>query len=81
MLRIQNIKLNITHTQEELLAKIARSLKITEKEIKSYTIKKRSIDARKKEEIKYIYCIDVAVASEGKILKKARNVNVSQGQK
>ncbi|MBQ4529873.1 MAG: NAD(P)-binding protein [Lachnospiraceae bacterium] len=81
MLRIQNIKLNITHTQEELLAKIARSLKITEKEIKSYTIKKRSIDARKKEEIKYIYCIDVAVASEGKILKKARNVNVSQVQK
>ena len=81
MLRIQNLKLNITHTQEELLTKIARSLKITEKEIKSYSIKKKSIDARKKDDIKYIYCIDVAVASEGKILKRARNSNVSLIQK
>ena len=57
MLRINNLKLNISHTEEELLEKIVRSLKISRKELKSYTIRKQSIDARKKEDIKYIYTI------------------------
>ncbi len=77
MLRINNLKLNISHTEEELLEKIVRSLKISKKELKSYTIRKQSIDARKKEDIKYIYCIDANVSSESKILKKLKNANVS----
>lgn len=77
MLRINNLKLNIGHTEEELLEKIVRSLKISRKELKSYTIRKRSIDARKKEDIKYIYCIDAAVQTETKVLKKAKNTNIS----
>ena len=77
MLRINNLKLNISHTEEELLEKIVRSLKISRKELKSYTIRKQSIDARKKEDIKYIYCIDANVSSENKILKKVKNANIS----
>lgn len=77
MLRISNLKLNIGHTEEELLEKIVRSLKISRNELKSYTIRKQSIDARKKEDIRYIYCVDVAVQSETKVLKKSKNVNIS----
>lgn len=77
MLRINNLKLNIGHTQEELLEKIVQSLKVSRKELKSYTIRKQSIDARKKQDIKYIYCIDAAVQSESKILKRAKSPNIS----
>lgn len=77
MLRINNLKLNIGHTEEELLEKIVRSLKISRQELKSYTIRKQSVDARKKEDIKYIYCVDAAVQSEGKVCKRIKNANIS----
>lgn len=73
MLRINNVKLNISHTEEELLEKIVRLLKINRKEVKSYTIRKQSIDARKKDDIKYIYCVDVLIQSEKKVIKKIKD--------
>lgn len=81
MLRINNIKLNFNHSDQELQEKIAKALKLKASEIKSYTIRKRSIDARRKNEIKYIYCVDVAVASESKIYKRAKNPNVTLCEK
>lgn len=80
MLRINNIKLDIGHTEEELLEKISKTLKISPKAVKLYNIRKKSIDARKNTEIKYIYCVDVSVEQEEKILKKAKNANISKVQ-
>lgn len=78
MLRINNIKLDIGHAEEKLLEKISKTLKVSLKDVKSYIIRKKSIDARKNTEIKYIYCVDVAVEQEEKILKKAKNANISK---
>lgn len=72
MLRIQQLKLPCTHTEAELMEKIAKLLKIPKKEIKACTIVKKSIDARK-EPVCFTYVLDVAVsgtAQEGKLLKK-----------
>ena len=73
MLRINNIKLKIEHTEEELIEKLLQALKIQKKDLKSYTIRKRSVDARKKDDVKYIYCIDALVNQEGKVCKKAKS--------
>lgn len=81
MLRINNIKLNLDHSQQELQEKIAKTLKIKVTDIKSYTIRKRSIDARRKNEVNYIYCVDVTVSSEHKVYNRAKNPKVTLCQK
>lgn len=81
MLRINNIKLKIEHTEEELIEKLLQALKIQKKDLKSYTIRKRSVDARKKDDVKYIYCIDALVNQEGKVCKKAKSPNILKIEK
>ena len=81
MLRVNNIKLKIDHTEEELTEKLLQVLKIQRKDLKSMTIRKRSIDARKKEELKYIYCIDVSLHQEGKVCKRIKNPNILKVEK
>lgn len=73
MIRIHQIKLPITHTQEELKKKIGKMLRISVGEIKGLKIIKQSIDARKKPEIFYTYTVDVTVSGEKNILHKVKN--------
>lgn len=77
MLRIGQLKLNPDHTQNDLLQKIAKTLRISEKEIKGYQIKKQSIDARKKPLIQYVYTVDVEVANERQILRRQKGNQVT----
>ncbi len=73
MIRINQLKMPVDHTEEALWAKAAKTLKIPVKEIHSLEIIKQSIDARKKEEIHFTYCIDVETAKEESVVHKARN--------
>jgi hypothetical protein len=73
MIRINQLKLPVDHTEEALWAKAAKTLKIPVKEIHSLQIIKQSVDARKKEEIHFTYCIDVETAKEESVIHKARN--------
>ncbi|MBP3701684.1 MAG: FAD-binding protein, partial [Lachnospiraceae bacterium] len=45
-------------------------LKIPVKEIRQVHIRKRSIDARKKQDILYVYCLDVSANKEKELLKR-----------
>ena len=66
MIRISQLKLKIPHTEEELEAEIIRRA-YGQKPVK-WRIVRRSIDARKKPELYYIYTIDAAFAHEKKVL-------------
>ena len=59
MIRIQQLKLPVTHTQEELEQKIRKTLKIGKHDLQEIELLRRSIDARKKSELKYVYQLDV----------------------
>lgn len=76
MLRIQQIKLPIDHNEDELKAKIASALKISEDKIESVEIFRKSIDARKKDNIMFIYTVDIETKEEIKIPKKNSNISV-----
>lgn len=76
MIRINQIKLPIDHTREQLEQKICRTLKISKEQISNWRIAKKSIDARKKPMLQYVYSVDVTAAAEDKILKKVNNNNV-----
>lgn len=66
MIRITQIKLKMEHTEEDLKKQIAKLLRILEEDLVSYTILKKSIDARKKKDIFYVYNIEAKVADIGR---------------
>lgn len=72
MIRIQQIKQTPAQGTKNLHKEAAKILRVSEKEIHSIQIIKRSLDARKKPDLFYSYVIDVSVDKEDKILKQAK---------
>lgn len=77
MIRIRQIEVPIDGAQEEiLLKKCSKILKIKEKCIKSLKINRRSLDARKKPLLYYVYEVDVSVVDEDQVLSKIKDRDV-----
>lgn len=72
MIRVNQIKLPVSHNGEALEKKILHILQIRQEQLLSFEIVKRSIDGRKKPELFYVYTVDIKVEQETKILAKAR---------
>lgn len=70
MLRINQLKLPVNHTQMQLRDKLLHTLRMREKELKQYIIRKRSLDARRKPELFYVYTIDFETPDEARCLKR-----------
>ncbi len=72
MIRIREIALPPEHNPAQLGFEAAKLLKISNSKVRSVTIVRRSIDARKKPDVKVVYTIDVAVdGNENKVLKQS----------
>lgn len=76
MIRINQIKVPLEHTQTDIVRKAADILRITADKILSWQIRKKSVDARKKPDIVIIYTLDVSVAAQEKVLAKCRSKQV-----
>lgn len=77
MIRIRQIKINIEKNQEEsLLKRISKLLNISSSNINNYILVKKSLDARKKDELYYVYEVDVEVTNEKEILKKNKSKDI-----
>ncbi len=74
MLRLTEIKLPLDHLEEDLQAAILKRLGIKADELVSFSIFKRSHDARKKSAIALIYSVDVTVKDEAALLKRLKGV-------
>ena len=75
-IRINNINLNLDDSEELLKKKVCKKLKINENQIGNLIIVKKSIDARKKNDIKFTYCVDVICDKEDKILSRLHDKDV-----
>ena len=64
LLQVSQVKLPIGYTDEDVKKACIRKLKIDEKELISYETKKKSIDARKKEDIHYSLTIIVLLTEK-----------------
>ncbi len=72
MIRIREIAMPPEHNPAQLGFEAARLLKMQNSKIRQVKIVRRSIDARKKPDVKVVYTIDVAVdGNENKILKQS----------
>ena len=69
MIRISNIKIYKDITDEEVLQTAIKKHKIKKENITEWHISKKSIDARKKDDVHYSYSIDICVKNEEKFLK------------
>ena len=76
MILVRNIRLGIDEPKEKLKEKAARELGIPERGIRELKTTKRSLDARKKSDIHWLYAVAVSVRDEEKLLRKTKSKNV-----
>lgn len=69
MIRLNNIKIRKDISNEELLNFIIEKNKINKNDIIEWHISKKSIDARKKDDVHYIYSVDFELKNENKYKK------------
>ena len=78
MIRISNIKIYKNISDEDILSEVIKKYKISKENIKEWHISKKSIDARKKDDVHFSYSIDMNLENENKLLK---NKNVQRKMK
>lgn len=71
MIRLNQLKLPVDHTREQLIHKTAQYLRIPAADILELQIVRQSLDARKKPALFYSYSVNVTVKKEEKIYKDA----------
>ena len=72
MLRVNEVKLPLDHTEADLQNAILQKLRISANDLKKYTVFKRSYDARKRDNISLVYAVDVETPKQKHILKTAK---------
>lgn len=77
MIKITQLKLPISHSAEDLERKIRKTLKLDHHSPLRYEIAKRSIDARRKPDLYYVYTVSVETKQEEQILKRVHLNTVS----
>jgi len=77
MLRLQQIRLPLDYTDTTLKQVAAKELRITPDQISAVELVRRSLDARKKQDIHYSAILDVQTAQEKIILKKCKKATIS----
>lgn len=77
MIRIRQIKIELDKdNDQELYNKIIDKTKLSRDNIISFKINKKSIDARKKDNIFYVYEVDVEIKNEDVFLRKNKKIDI-----
>ena len=76
MIQISQLKLPVSHTREQLLHKIEKALHARSSDISEWRILKKSIDARDKSQLLFVYTIGVSMSSE----KSERQILIRGGK-
>ena len=76
MIRVNQVKVPLSHGQEDVLYKTAKILRTAPEKILSWQIVKKSIDARKKPEITVVYSVDVRVDAQDAVLARCKGSQV-----
>lgn len=78
MLIYHQFKLDYFHTDDDVKKKIGKMLHVSESEIISWKIAKKSVDARKKPQIFVVYSLIIEVKNEDLILKRVKDQNLTK---
>ena len=78
MIIVRNLRLDTERDERKLKTKVARELRVPPFAIKSLKIIKRSLDARKKNDIHWLYSVAVTLDNEKKTLANNKSKNVAE---
>ena len=82
MIKLSNIKLPVDYTDNIVVEEISKAIRIPKNAIIKYEFAKRSVDARKKNNVHYIATINVAInekiIKENDIIKKNKKLNLTK---
>lgn len=75
-IKINNISLGLEEEELELIAKAAKKLRLSQDKIQRVNILKESVDARKKDNIRFNYSLEVMAENEEKIVERLMDKDV-----
>lgn len=79
MIRIQQIKVPVSATAEDLKNAAAKVIRVNPSDITGFSIFRKSIDSRDKEDVRFVYTLDVSVnGNEKRIIKRCNKNRVSE---
>ena len=79
MIRIRQIKVPVLEdSSDKIVSLICKKLRVSSNEIIDYEIIKKSIDARDKENIIFVYEVNVSVSLEDYVLKRCQSKDIFQ---
>ena len=78
MLRINNIRLSLDSGEAALRRKVCSILSIPAHHLEEIQLVKRSIDARKKQDLHLVCCVNVRVKGEDQLLSRLHDRNVTK---
>ncbi|HCA05004.1 MAG TPA: hypothetical protein DEO32_03790 [Ruminococcaceae bacterium] len=74
MIRVNNLHIPLDYDDNTIKSAVCRELRIDKSAVKSASLFRRSVDARKKDNIYFLCSVDVELnVSENKVLKRAKN--------
>ncbi|MEG1819413.1 MAG: hypothetical protein RR012_00790 [Oscillospiraceae bacterium] len=81
MLRINELKIPLDYTEQDLKDAASMALKINPCCIKKLSVARQSVDSRKKSEVKFIFAVDVEIdGNEQDILEKCASNKISKSE-
>ena len=81
MIRIRDLTLPAEQGEGALLYAAAKALRLPTSEIKTLAIFRRSLDARKKPVLRWVYTVDATLRSgEGALLRRSRDPRISRAE-
>ncbi len=82
MITLKNLRLPLKYTTEELKITTAKALKISTTDIKNISIKRLSVDARKKNDVHYTATVNIEISGNEKfVISKNKNAEFSVEKK
>ncbi|MBW4474531.1 MAG: NAD(P)/FAD-dependent oxidoreductase [Stenomitos rutilans HA7619-LM2] len=70
MLRLTEVKLPLDHTEADLQSAVLKKLRLAPEDLLSYTVFKRSYDARKRGAVAFVYILDVETPRQAQLLRR-----------
>ena len=82
MIRISDISMPLHYTDEALRRAAAKKLRTDAQKLKKLALVKRSVDARKKQDVRFVVTVDVETDdNEDKLLSRVRDSHVTKAPK
>ena len=78
IIRVAQVKVPLNHSFEDVVAKACKKAKLNIKDLDHYEIVKKSIDARKKDQLQYIYSVDLFLKGNFKLKVKDKDISVAE---